>query len=752
MALIEVMPVPPAGLLNGRGSPVEIAVVTDLTCHGTFGEEWLVVTGTKLQVYPVDNTVLPRIELEIEAIKGAEIEGLIGGGALLITVGNETQEILRFSNTHQKKFGHVARYLQDMAEHRENKTKAGKEQEPPQIEVDKDEGKRCPTCRLLLPEGSNVCPACLNKGRVLLRIVSYLKPYWRQTLFIWITMLVGLVIGLIPPYLTRPLMDKVLAPGPEVAGPIEDRMRLLSLLVLGLLVSQVLSQAVGIWRSRAVVRLGAHLSNDLRIKLYSHLQWLSLRFFQKRSVGSLMSRVMTDTQALENVLVDGIQHLVVNLLTLVGIGVVLFVMNWKLALAVLIPMPVVIVLSRVSWKYLHSLWHRYWHYRARLSATVNDTLSGIRVVKAFAREDEEIARFRTSSAAMMGSDTQAEQTWATFFPILWFITSTGSLLVWYFGGQQVLWKQISLGTLMTFQAYLGMFYGPLQFLSRITDYLARSLTSAERVFEVLDSDPEVRELKDCVRMPAIKGRVELKNVTFGYEAHKPVLKNINLDVAAGEMIGLVGKSGVGKSTAINLICRFYDVQAGEILVDGVNVRDIHQRDLRSQIGVVLQDTFLFNGTILENIAYARPEASIEDIMAAAHAANAHGFIVKKTDGYDTKVGEHGQSLSAGERQRIAIARAILHNPKILILDEATAAVDVDTEIQIQEAIGRLIHGRTTFAIAHRLSTLRNANRLLLLKDGEIAELGTHEELLAKKGEFSRMVDAYKQMSSVVEVA
>ncbi len=751
MALIEVIPIPPARLLNGQGSRVVVAVVSDLTIDGRFGEDWLLVTEDRLRVFGAGDHESPRLDLDIASISSAEVEGLIGGGALLVTLSSgESLEILRFSNTFQKKFSHIVRYLKELADYREGLAKSGNAKRPPEIESSKEDGTRCPTCRLLLPEGTNVCPACLNKRKVFLRVIKYLRPYVAQTSFVWLTMILGLVIGLIPPYLTRPLMDNVLAP--ETPGPPADRMRLLGFLVLGLLVSQTLGHAVGIIRSRAVVRLGTRLSNDLRIEIYTHLQRLSLNFFHKRQVGSLISRVMGDTQALERVLVDGTQHLVVNMLTLVGIGVVLFVMNWKLALAVLIPVPIVIILSRASWRHIHSLWHRYWHYRARITASVNDTLSGIRVVKAFAREDEEVVRFRTSSESMMRSDVHVEQTSATFFPVLWFIISTGAILVWYFGGAQVLRSEVSLGTLMTFQAYLTMFYGPLQFLSHITDYLARSLTSAERVFEVLDSEPEVRDAGNCVRMPMISGRVEIRNVTFGYEAHKPVLKNITLDVAPGEMIGLVGRSGVGKSTMINLICRFYDVHEGEVLIDGVSVRDINQKDLRSQIGVVLQDTFLFDGTIAENIAYARPDATLEDVMAAAHAANAHDFIAKKTDGYDTKVGERGQGLSAGERQRIAIARAILHNPRILILDEATASVDLDTERQIQEAIGRLVRGRTTFAIAHRLSTLRNADRLVLLKDGEIAELGTHEELLAKNGEFARLVDVHKETSSLVEVA
>jgi ATP-binding cassette subfamily B protein len=309
----------------------------------------------------------------------------------------------------------------------------------------------------------------------------------------------------------------------------------------------------------------------------------------------------------------------------------------------------------------------------------------------------------------------------------------------------------TLGTFFTFLGYLGQFYGPLQFMSRVTDFLSRSLASAERVFEVLDTEPDVQDAEKPVHLPRIEGRVEFKDVTFGYEPHKPVLKEVSFTVEPGEMIGLVGQSGAGKSTTINLICRFYEVQEGEVVIDGVNIKQIAQKDLRSQIGVVLQEPFLFSGSIYENIAFSRPGATREDVMAAARAANAHDFIVQKPDGYDTHVGERGQTLSGGERQRISIARAILHDPRILILDEATASVDTDTEKQIQDAIARLIKGRTTFAIAHRLSTLRNATRLLVLKEGKVAEVGSHEELIEKKGEFYRLVQMQQEMNQIIEV-
>ncbi len=758
MPLIEELPVALAARLKPEldAGAILTAAVTDLLPDGRFGEEWLVLTADRLRLFPAPDasgaSPEPRLELPLAELVRPKIESLIGGGALMAEVRGIATELLRFSNAHQRKFGRIGKYLADADALREAIAKDKQPRpDPPVLAEDTEERKRCPTCRLLLPEGTRVCPACLNKGKVILRLIGYLKPYWRDMLVVWSMMGLGLLLSLVPPYLTRPLMDRVLVPPAGTAEPLPERLRLLGWMVIGLLASQLAGQAVNLIRSRKLIAIGTHLSHDLRVRLYAHLQFLSLRFFEKRPVGAMITRVTQDTASLESVLVDGMQFFVVNLLTLIGIGVVLFVMNWKLALLVLLPVPIVILLSRLFWSHIVNLWHRFFHARSKLTTSVSDSLSGARVVKAFAREKEEIERFRGHSQVVLDADTAAELTWATFFPLLWFIGGAGALLVWYVGGRQVLGGAMTTGTLMTFLAYLGMFYGPLQFLSRIADYLARSLTSAERVFEILDSDADIADAGDAVSLPAIQGRVEFDGITFGYESHKPVLKNVSLDVKPGEMIGLVGHSGAGKSTTISLLCRFYDVNQGVIRVDGVDIRKIRQQDLRSQIGVVLQDTFLFNGSIADNIGYAKPDASREDILAAAKAANAHDFIVSKTDGYDTRVGERGQSLSGGERQRIAIARAILHNPRILILDEATASVDTDTEKQIQEAIARMIKGRTTFAIAHRLSTLRNANRLVVLKNGEVSETGTHQELLDKKGEFHRLVDLQRETSSIMGV-
>jgi ATP-binding cassette subfamily B protein len=754
---------------------VTAAVSTDLNPSGRFGEEWLVLTSTRLNVYAANGDgFVPRVELKLDEIKTARAEGLIGGGAFLAAVDGEVIEVLRYSHAQQGKFGRIAKYINDVKQYATDLEKARRgEQDPdgkpvempgeqPRLDPVAEDQKRCPTCRLLLPDGSTSCPACMSKGKAIRRMLAYLKPHKRQVLAIWAMMLVGLFFSLVPPYLTQPLTDLVLNPV-KGAHSIEDRLRVLGWLVVTLLGVQFFGQALGVWRGRMAVRLGQQLSHELREKIFRHLQSLSLRYFDKRQPGALIARVTNDTQALEVVLVESIQMFFSNMLLFVGIGVVLLWMNWKLTLLVFIPAPVVLLLSKFSWDRMMNVWRRAWHLHSRLTGAVSDSLSGVRVVRAFAKEDREIERFGRHSRELQDANVAAEHMWVTFFPVLFFIMSIGNLIVWYVGGYQVIQdsalggqllperKGFTLGQFFTFLGYLAQFYGPLQFMSRVADFLSRSLAAAERVFEVLDTGSDVQDAERPVALSRIEGRVEFKNVTFGYEPHEPVLKGVSFSVAPGEMIGLVGQSGAGKSTTINLICRFYEVQEGEVAIDGVNIKRIAQKDLRSQIGVVLQEPFLFSRSIYENIAFARPGASREDVMAAAKAANAHDFILQKPDAYDTQVGERGQTLSGGERQRVSIARAILHNPRILILDEATASVDTDTEKQIQDAITRLIKGRTTFAIAHRLSTLRNATRLVVLKDGRVAEVGTHEELIQKQGEFHRLVQMQQEMNRIIEV-
>jgi ATP-binding cassette subfamily B protein len=397
---------------------------------------------------------------------------------------------------------------------------------------------------------------------------------------------------------------------------------------------------------------------------------------------------------------------------------------------------------------LHFVYRGLWRRWAGISSLLADTIPGVRVVKAFSQERREVGKFETRSGDLLEGELRAARLQSLFSPIMAFITRLGTMIIWLVGGAMVLNEELKLGTFTAFTAYMWQFYGPVESLCRLNHRFQRAATSAERVFETLDAQPDVRDVPDAGALPRIEGHVEFRNVSFAYDEAKPVLKHIDIDVAPGEMIGLAGHSGAGKSTLINLICRFYDVEEGQILIDGRDIREVQLKSLRDQVGVVLQDPFLFNGSIADNIAYGKPDASLDEIVAAARAAHAHEFVMNLPDGYDTLTGERGVRISGGERQRVSIARAILRDPRILILDEATSSVDTETEVKIQEALERLIKGRTTFAIAHRLSTLRHATRLLILDKGAVAEIGTHDELIAADGIYARLCRMQTEMSKL----
>ena len=625
--------------------------------------------------------------------------------------------------------------------------------------------RRCSKCGRVIPERRGICPFCIKKGRLVFRLLSYGLPYWRVSVVGLLLMLLATTIGLTPPLLTRTLIDDVLnvqpvveqgvklVSGTDFIGRIERfaprGSRELLLLLVGLLfLITVSTNGIRAIRGYMMTWFGEKVTLDLRVQVYRHLHALSLSFFNQRETGRIMSRLTNDASRLQDFISEGLQEMIRSIFTIAVICVVLFTLNWQLAAFVLIPTPFLVVLTLFFGKKLHRVYHTLWKRMAGLSAILADTIPGIRVVKAFAQERREVRKFRGKNEELFRGTLKAAKLRTSFTPLMSFVTYMGTIIIWMVGGSKVMGGAISLGSFVAFTGYMMRFYGPVESLCRLNHRLQHAATSAERLFEVLDTEPDVQDPVVAVDMPEIEGRVQFEDVTFSYSEGKPVLKDITFDVEPGEMIGLVGHSGAGKSTLINLICRFYDVDSGSILVDGVDIRDTTTVSLRNQIGVVLQEPFLFNGSVTENIVYGKPDATMREVLAAATAANAHDFIMGYPDAYDTQIGERGVKVSGGERQRLAIARAILKDPRILILDEATSSVDTETEVQIQEALAALIRGRTTFAIAHRLSTLRHANRLFVIEKGALVEMGTHDELVSQDGIYARLCRMQSELSKI----
>jgi ATP-binding cassette subfamily B protein len=605
--------------------------------------------------------------------------------------------------------------------------------------------RRCPKCGRAIPKGQNVCPACVEKRKIFVRLLGFIRPYWMiAALSLGLTVFIALA-NLIPAMLLAELIDGIAL---VKADPGADIGSLLTMVPLMLALVYAGSQGAKAARSYVNGWLGERITFDIRTRLYRYLQMLSLSFYDARRTGELIARVTKDTSNIRSFLVQGSQKLIIDVVTMVAIGVILFQKNPILAAISLLPVPALLLGTAFFAKRIHRVYHRVWRSWAKMSSVLADTIPGILVVKAFAQEDREVDKFESSSSQFLTARMRTIKLKSIFFPAIGLMMYFGGVLIYWKGGIAAVQGEISLGELTLFIAFLWKFYQPIQRLSQLTDQLEIAATASERVFEVLDSTPEVRDRKHAVEMKDMRGDITLKDVSFSYSPDNMVLQDINLEINAGEVIGLVGPSGSGKTTLTKLISRFYDPDEGVVMIDGVDVKRIKQRSLRQRIGVVLQEPFLFHGTIAQNIAYGKPKASRFEIIEAAKAANAHDFILRLPDGYDTQVGERGTRLSGGERQRISIARAILNKPSIIILDEATSSVDTVTEKMIQEALQRLIKGRTTIAIAHRLSTLSNADRLVIVDDGRITEMGTHEELIRKGGVYSKLLEMQGELAKV----
>ena len=552
------------------------------------------------------------------------------------------------------------------------------------------------------------------------------------------------VLNAIWPYLSGTVLyDKVLGKNGDFASSLGfggNFMLMLGFLVFIMTVTKLLQQITGVIHGRMTAYMVPGVVCKIKNSVFAALQKLSVGFFTRRQTGSLMQRVNADANEVMQFFIDGLPYLLFNVLTILVTAVVMFVMDWRLALVALFLLP---PLFLVSYWLLPRLWHAFGR-RARvvrsLYSVLNDNITGARVVKAFGQESTEDIRFEKSNNRVREAEINIVHYQNRFSVAYSIAKDVPSLLVWAVGALIILHADgaFRYGSLLTFVGYLSMLQGPMDFFSHVFQWWSGSMNSAQRIFEIIDAHPDVVERPKALDVQ-LKGDIRLDRVSFSYEPNKPVLKDISFHVKAGEMLGIVGKSGAGKSTLVNLISRLYDAESGDIQLDGHDIRDISFASLRGAVAMVSQETYIFMGTVAENIAYARPDATHEEIVQAAIAASAHGFICRLPDGYDTLIGAGGRQLSGGERQRVSIARAILADPQILVLDEATASVDTETERAIQASLDALVKGRTTISIAHRLSTLRGADHLIVLENGELVESGTHKELIDKRGVYFKLL-------------
>ena len=724
----------------------------DLDEHNRYAERYAVLTETDLLIL-IDGQP-PRV-IPIGSIEEATIVEGLGVDRLNIIVTGKLAAELRYTRRTRREMTRLHRKLE-----RRMPRKEGKELPPDwleNVERQAEATEHCPKCGNIIPAyAEGVCPRCQQTRKILWRLLDVAQPYRKR---VWAALvLTCIVTGLttLPGVFTRNLVDSSLDLNGR-AGHLSGEQRVHNLFFwsAAIAISVLVTQTFGYFRLQILTSLGTQMARDLRHMVYEHMHNLSLRFFAKRRTGSLITRVTNDTDRLWDFIVFGSVNLIRDILMIFVFAGVMFYFNWRLAIAALLPVPPLAILTYYRSRTMQNMFGRLWTYWSRMTAVVGDALPGVRVVKAFSNEKRELERFDARSDEYTVHEQETNRVWATLQPVIAATMHLGRTLVWVVGGWLVVRQpsdQNSLGTLFMFNAFVTSFYEPIMELANSNRMVTRAASSATRVFEVLDTAPEIYSSSAALTKQRLEGRVEFRQVSFSYEGAQPALREVSLNVLPGEMIGLCGPSGAGKSTFVNLICRFYDVTDGQILIDGVDVRDYDVKWLRRQIGLVLQEPYLFHGTIAENIRYGKPDASEKEIIAAAKAANAHDFIVGFPDGYDTMVGERGQSLSGGERQRISIARAILHNPRILILDEATSSVDTETEKQIQQALDRLVEGRTTFAIAHRLSTLQAADRLVVLEKGKIAEQGVHSELLdIKDGVYAKLHKTQTEMNSVLAV-
>ena len=569
------------------------------------------------------------------------------------------------------------------------------------------------------------------------RLMMYFRPYKIILILAVICTALISLSSLMVPWLTgKGLIDKVIG---------EKNIPLLNLVALGFIGLVIVKGVFSYLQTYLTSFIGYKIVMDMRNQIFQHLQRLSLSFYKKRRAGEIMSRLINDTNVLQNALVENIMRLILNILLVIGVLIFIFYIHWRLSLLTLFTLPLLIFTLGKLGSRIKKFSNLVQMKIADISSIIQETIGGIEVIKSFATEKQEVERFQTYNVQNFHLNMKRTRLVAILPPLMEILTTVGlSAILWY-GGLEVINGNLTIGELVAFLGYVALAVNPLNKIGKNYSRYQQALASAERMFEILDTEPEIKESPKAIEMPRINGYIRFRNVSFSYDDKELVLKDINLDLRPGEKIALVGRSGVGKTTLVSLIPRFYDPTSGSITIDGHNIRDVKLMSLRRQIGIVSQETFLFNGTIKDNIAYGKMKATDEEIVDAAKKANAHNFIMSLEKGYDTPVGERGVKLSGGQRQRIAIARAILRDPRILILDEATSAVDAESEALIQDALEKLMKDRTTIIIAHRLSTILRADKIIVLDERKIEEIGSHQELLAKNGLYARLYKSQFEM-------
>lgn len=693
-----------------------------------YGEDTHVYT---YQLYPLADMEHLKIERQLATnLVTAEIRGTCTRLAAL------TNLYLEQMNLFVKSFNRLKKYPDAPVEE--------------EISEDKAEGEEeefyCPVCGTMYPDPKRkICPKCMNKRTIFGRTMRYFLKYRMKFIFLFLCYFISAVLNLVWPYLSGTVLyDRILAKDNgflEKFGVAGNYILALTLLVLVLVMSKIVQQVVAMIQQTLIGQVVAQTVRDMTQDVYGAMSRLSIGFFTGKQTGSLMTRVMGDAGRVIDFFLDGFPYIFINGFTIIATFTVMFRLNWLLALVACVLLPLLVFISVKLKPKLWSLYGRRHRAERNVNSSVNDNLVGARVVKAFGQQTRENERFEAPNEKLRDAEIRIVK-YNNRFTILYnLVQEISSIWVWILGVFLLMKTQsIELGVLITFVGYVAQLNGPMNFFSWVFRMWTNSINAAQRMFEILDAIPEIQEAEHPIELRHPDGEIELSHVTFGYDSTNPVLKDVSLHVKPGEVLGIVGRSGAGKTTLVNLISRLYDVNEGEIRLDNIPVKQLAFHDLRKNVAMVSQDTYIFMGTVAQNIAYSNPEATREEIIQAAMFASAHEFISNMPDGYDTVIGASGKDLSGGEKQRISIARAVLANPKILILDEATASVDTETEKAIQKSLDYLVKGRTTLSIAHRLSTLRNADRLVVIDNGRIVEEGTHAQLAEQKGIYYKLME------------